>query len=84
MARTGVTICSLLVFLKFFPTAEEAMNYYNHIRCIDGKTLVVPSQIRYVKCFEHILKHFNGETPPDRRYTSPKCISLTFHLYICI
>ncbi|CAN6563470.1 unnamed protein product [Malus baccata var. baccata] len=84
MARTGVTICSLLVFLKFFPTAEEAMNYYNHIRCIDGKTLVVPSQIRYVKCFEHILKHFDGETPPDRRYTSPKCISLTFHLYICI
>ncbi|CAN6686454.1 unnamed protein product [Malus baccata var. baccata] len=67
MARTGVTIGSLLLFPKFFPTAEEAMNYYNHIRCIDGKTLVVPSKIRYIKCFEHILKHFNGETPPDRR-----------------
>ncbi|KAB2597658.1 dual-specificity protein phosphatase PTEN-like [Pyrus ussuriensis x Pyrus communis] len=70
MARTGVMICSLLLFLKFFPMAEEAMNYYNHIRCMDGKTLVLPSQIRYVKYFEHILKHFNGETPPDRRYTS--------------
>ncbi|RXI07122.1 hypothetical protein DVH24_026258 [Malus domestica] len=67
MARTGVMICSLLLFLKFFPTAEEAMNYYNHKRCIDGKALVLPSQIRYVKYFEHILKHFNGETPPARR-----------------
>ncbi|CAN6584749.1 unnamed protein product [Malus baccata var. baccata] len=28
MARTGVMICRLLLFLKFFPTAEEAMNYY--------------------------------------------------------
>lgn len=78
MARTGVMICSLLLFLKFFPTAEEAMNYYNHKRCIDGKALVLPSQIRYVKYFEHILKHFNGETPPARR-----CMLRGFRLHNC-
>ncbi|CAN6680063.1 unnamed protein product [Malus baccata var. baccata] len=78
MARTGVMICSLLLLLKFFPTAEEAMNYYNHKRCIDGKALVLPSQIRYVKYFEHILKHFNGETPPPRR-----CMLRGFRLHNC-
>ena len=87
MARTGVMICSLLLFLKvrfysphwklwdsykgkfscsgpylsslswlslwfyfsiclqFFPTANEAIDYYNQKRCIDGKALVLPSQI---------------------------------------
>uniref|UniRef100_A0A803NFD5 Uncharacterized protein n=1 Tax=Cannabis sativa TaxID=3483 RepID=A0A803NFD5_CANSA len=49
MARTGLMICSLLLFLKFFPTAEEAMDYYNQKRCVDGKALTLPSQI--VFCF---------------------------------
>ncbi|KAK6131930.1 hypothetical protein DH2020_034338 [Rehmannia glutinosa] len=30
---------------KFFPTAEESIDYYNQKRCIDGKGLVLPSQI---------------------------------------
>nr|GMD90375.1 phosphatidylinositol 3,4,5-trisphosphate 3-phosphatase and protein-tyrosine-phosphatase PTEN2A [Ipomoea batatas] len=29
MARTGLMISSLLLYLKFFPTAEESINYYN-------------------------------------------------------
>ncbi|KAL2348365.1 hypothetical protein Fmac_002365 [Flemingia macrophylla] len=57
MGRTGLMICSLLLFLKasddnqlqrlwnFFPTAEEAIDYFNHKRCVDGKALVLPSQI---------------------------------------
>lgn len=32
-------------FLQFFPTAEESMDYYNQKRCVDGKGLVLPSQI---------------------------------------
>jgi len=31
--------------LQFFPTAEESMDYYNQKRCVDGKGLVLPSQI---------------------------------------
>lgn len=34
-----------MFLLQFFPTAEESMDYYNQKRCIDGKGLVLPSQI---------------------------------------
>ncbi|CAA0840992.1 PTEN 2 [Striga hermonthica] len=77
-ARTGLMICSLLLFLKFFPSAEECINYYNQQRCIDGKGLILPSQIRYVKYFEQILTQFNGETPPGRR-----CMLRGFRLLNC-
>ncbi|KAM7262687.1 hypothetical protein ACFE04_000370 [Oxalis oulophora] len=69
MARTGLMICSLLLYLKFFPTAEQAMEYYNQKRCVDGKALVLPSQIRYVRYFERVLTQYKGETPPGRRNT---------------
>ncbi|KAL9371040.1 hypothetical protein Peur_036180 [Populus x canadensis] len=67
MARTGLMISSLLLYLKFFPTAEESIDYYNQKRCFDAKGLVLPSQIRYVKYFERILTYFNGENQPGRR-----------------
>uniref|UniRef100_A0A1D1YG03 Phosphatidylinositol 3,4,5-trisphosphate 3-phosphatase and dual-specificity protein phosphatase PTEN n=1 Tax=Anthurium amnicola TaxID=1678845 RepID=A0A1D1YG03_9ARAE len=78
MARTGLMISSLLLYLKFFPTAEESMDYYNQKRCLDGKGLVLPSQIRYVKYFERILTYFNGENPPGRR-----CMLRGFRLHRC-
>ncbi|CAJ2630549.1 unnamed protein product [Trifolium pratense] len=78
MARTGLMISSLLLFLKFFPTAEESMDYYNQKRCVDGKGLVLPSQIRYVKYFERVLTYFNGECPPPRR-----CMLRGFRLHRC-
>ncbi|XP_075482416.1 phosphatidylinositol 3,4,5-trisphosphate 3-phosphatase and protein-tyrosine-phosphatase PTEN2A-like [Primulina tabacum] len=77
-ARTGLMICSLLLFLKFFPTAKECIDYYNQKRCVDGKGLILPSQIRYVKYFEQVLSHFNGETPPGRR-----CMLRGFRLHNC-
>ncbi|KAL6572990.1 Phosphatidylinositol 3,4,5-trisphosphate 3-phosphatase and protein-tyrosine-phosphatase pten2a [Orobanche hederae] len=77
-ARTGLMICSLLLFLKFFPSAEECINYYNQQRCVDGKGLILPSQIRYVKYFERILAQFDGETPPGRR-----CMLRGFRLHKC-
>ncbi|KAK2405162.1 phosphatidylinositol 3,4,5-trisphosphate 3-phosphatase and protein-tyrosine-phosphatase PTEN2A [Trifolium repens] len=78
MARTGLMISSLLLFLKFFPTAEESMDYYNQKRCVDGKGLVLPSQIRYVKYFERVLTYFNGECPSPRR-----CMLRGFRLHRC-
>ncbi|XP_031117349.1 phosphatidylinositol 3,4,5-trisphosphate 3-phosphatase and protein-tyrosine-phosphatase PTEN2A-like isoform X1 [Ipomoea triloba] len=77
-ARTGLMICSLLLFLKFFPTAEECIDYYNQKRCVDSKGLILPSQIRYVKYFERILTHFNGEPPSGRR-----CMLRGFRLHKC-
>lgn len=78
MARTGLMICSLLVYLKFFPTAEESIDYYNQKRCFDAKALVLPSQIRYVKYFERTLTYFNGEIQPGRR-----CMLRGFRLHRC-
>lgn len=78
MARTGLMISSLLLYLKFFPTAEECIDYYNQKRCYDGKALVLPSQIRYVKYFERILMYFNGENQPGRR-----CMLRGFRLHRC-
>ncbi|KAL7156850.1 hypothetical protein ABFS83_02G036900 [Erythranthe nasuta] len=78
MARTGLMISSLLLFLKFFPTAEESIDFYNQKRCVDGKGLVLPSQIRYVKYFERILAYFNGENQPGRR-----CMLRGFRLHRC-
>ncbi|GLJ44265.1 hypothetical protein SUGI_0925800 [Cryptomeria japonica] len=78
MARTGLMISSLLLFLKFYPTAEESISYYNQKRCTDGKGLVLPSQIRYVKYFERVLTYFNGEVQPGRR-----CILRGFRLHKC-
>ncbi|KAF4364649.1 hypothetical protein G4B88_028572, partial [Cannabis sativa] len=78
MARTGLMICSLLLFLKFFPIAEEAMDYYNQKRCVDGKALTLPSQIRYVKYFERILTEFKGENQPGRR-----CMLRGFRIHKC-
>ncbi|CAJ1977411.1 unnamed protein product [Sphenostylis stenocarpa] len=90
MARTGLMISSLLLFLKFFPTAEESMDYYNQKRCIDGKGLVLPSQIRYVKYFERVLTYFNGENPPARRYFTGQdvavvftCLNMHTHIMFC-
>ncbi|KAK2991559.1 hypothetical protein RJ640_016594 [Escallonia rubra] len=78
MARTGLMISSLLLYLKFFPTAEESIDYYNQKRCFDGKGLVLPSQIRYVKYFERIQTYFNGENQPGRR-----CMLRGFRLHRC-
>lgn len=78
MGRTGLMICSLLLFMKIFPTADEAVAYYNQKRCIDGKALVLPSQIRYVQYFERVLTGFSREIPAGRR-----CMLRGFRLHRC-
>ncbi|WZZ42909.1 hypothetical protein YC2023_039168 [Brassica napus] len=67
MARTGLMICSLFLYLKFFPTAEEYMDFYNQKRCVDGNGLVLPSQIRKLPSpgfmVEVVLADTNPTTP---------------------
>lgn len=78
MARTGLMVSSLLLYVKFFPTAEEVISYYNSKRAIDSKALVLPSQQRYVKYFERVLREFDGVTPAPRR-----CILRGIRLHRC-
>lgn len=77
-ARTGLMISSLLLYLKFYPTAEESIAFYNQKRCVDGKGLILPSQLRYVKYFERVLRNCNGETPMGR-----KVVLRGFRLHKC-
>lgn len=78
LGRTGLMISSLLLSLKFCPTAEESIDLFNKKRCVDGKGLVLPSQIRYVKYFEGVLKDYRGDNPPARR-----CMLRGFRLHKC-
>ncbi|GMP25624.1 hypothetical protein CsSME_00002396 [Camellia sinensis var. sinensis] len=48
--------------------SEECIEYYNQKRCLDGKGLILPSQIRYVKYFEHLLTYVNGVNQPGRSW----------------
>lgn len=43
----GVPNTKLICFstLQFFPTADEVIDYFNQKRCVDGKALILPSQI---------------------------------------
>ena len=55
--RTGTFICCLLLYMKYFQTAEECLLYYGLMRVGTVKGVTVPSQIRYVHYFESILKN---------------------------
>ena len=55
--RTGTFICCLLLYMKYFETAEECLLYYGLMRVGTVKGVTVPSQIRYVHYFESILKN---------------------------
>ncbi|KAK8566230.1 hypothetical protein V6N12_059763 [Hibiscus sabdariffa] len=65
-AYSWVNDLQSFLFLKFYPTAEEVIDYFNQKRCIDGKALVLPSQIRYVKYFKRMATCFHGENRPGR------------------
>ncbi|GER37642.1 Phosphatidylinositol 3,5-trisphosphate 3-phosphatase anddual-specificity protein phosphatase PTEN [Striga asiatica] len=80
MARTGLMISSLLLYLKLFPTAEESIDYYNQKRCIDGKGLVLPSQIVNA-CLEDFgcTDVHTGLNLPLQYLT----IMVTLYLYVC-
>lgn len=53
--RTGVMICSYLIFSGLCTTAEQAFEYYAIIRTYNCKGVTIPSQKRYVKYFETFL-----------------------------
>jgi protein-tyrosine phosphatase len=55
--RTGMMICSLLLFLGIFPSAKTSIDHYNRQRAVNMKALTICSQKRYVKFFEGFLNY---------------------------
>eukprot|EP00736_Rhodelphis_marinus_P003797 Rmarinus@m.9534 len=63
-SRTGLMICVLLLYLGFFKSPGEAIDFYNRRRTHDLKGLTLPSQRRYVNYYHHILTELDGIAPP--------------------
>lgn len=54
--RTGTMICCYLIYSKIVKSADDALNFYGVMRTENGKGVTIPSQIRYIYYFEHLLK----------------------------
>ena len=73
--RTGVMICSYLVFSHLCETSEKAFRYYGRIRTKNNTGVTIPSQKRYIKYFETFLK---ANFVPPYIYLIPKIIKSHF------
>ena len=54
--RTGVMICSYLVFSGLCQTSEKAFRYYARVRTKNNTGVTIASQKRYIKYFEAFLE----------------------------
>ena len=54
--RTGVMICSYLVFSGLCQSSEKAFRYYARVRTKNNTGVTIASQKRYIKCFETFLE----------------------------
>ena len=78
--RTGVMICSYLVFSHLCESSEKAFRYYARIRTKDNTGVTIPSQKRYIKYFETFLQ---ANFCPPYIFLIPKIIKSHFsHLMV--
>ena len=73
--RTGVMICSYLVFSHLCETSEKAFRYYARIRTKNNTGVTIPSQKRYIRYFETFLQ---ANFVPPYIYLIPKIIKSHF------
>ena len=73
--RTGVMICSYLVFSHLCETSEKAFRYYARIRTKNNTGVTIPSQKRYIRYFETFLQ---ANFAPPYIYLIPKIIKSHF------
>lgn len=52
--RTGLMICSWLLYCKEWTDPNDAMNFYAAMRTYNMKGVTIPSQIRYIRYFGYM------------------------------
>ena len=77
--RTGVMICSYLVFSGLCQSSEMAFRYYARVRTKNNTGVTIASQKRYIKYFETFLQ---ANFYPPYMYLIPKIIRGHFSFLI--
>eukprot|EP01117_Protostelium_nocturnum_P006274 TRINITY_DN2264_c0_g1_i1.p1 TRINITY_DN2264_c0_g1~~TRINITY_DN2264_c0_g1_i1.p1 ORF type:complete len:659 (-),score=180.26 TRINITY_DN2264_c0_g1_i1:185-2161(-) len=68
--RTGVMICTYLLFDNVWKTADESLNFYAAMRTFNQKGVTIPSQLRYIRYFATMT----GQPNPKFEINSPTLI----------
>jgi phosphatidylinositol-3,4,5-trisphosphate 3-phosphatase/dual-specificity protein phosphatase PTEN len=64
--RTGLMICSYMMYCGMHKTADASLEYYAGRRTKDKQGVTIPSQIRYVKYFGDAVSR-GGSVPHPRQ-----------------
>jgi len=70
--RTGLMICSYMLYSGEWKTADEALNFYAAMRTYNQKGVTIPSQLRYVNYTATMVQ--NGYKIPEQKYLILKTI----------
>ena len=88
--RTGALICAFLCHIGAHPDAESSLIAYGRARTANGKGVTIPSQVRYVRYYDKLLKEGGELGTPElqvRRGLRPHTThqnSRTFFLYATV
>mmetsp|Transcript_2369 Transcript_2369/g.3215 ORF Transcript_2369/g.3215 Transcript_2369/m.3215 type:complete len:377 (+) Transcript_2369:222-1352(+) len=73
--RTGMMISAYLVHSGLCPDAEHALQYFGEMRTWNNKGVTIPSQMRYVHYYEHVLQR-GSVTPYPYQITHIRMVTV--------